>query len=405
MHRSTHLLLGVLAVTCSACLQGPDAFRASHAQHNEALRARIDEELLLNLVRLRYRDSPLFLQVGSVVTQFEVRGSLGASATLPEGGDDSLGLNAGVGWSEEPTYTFTPLQDDEFVRRLLTPIDFELVVLLQRSGWSIERVLRLTLEEIGGLANAPSASGPTPARAPVFAEFLRATRVLRELQQQGGVQIAYEKKRVAASAPIASSSVDGADLLAAMDADLRFEPVEGAADMRVLTRSDVQLILQVSAEPLGDPNLEELSGLLGLAPGQGRYALDEGVRSAAAGDRGDAERIGVSTRSLLGTFFYLSHGIEVPPAHVEDGLVTVTRSADGTAFDWGEMTSDLLRVRTSPSRPAGAAIAVPYRGHWFYVEDSDLDSKSTLALLLEMFNMSAEASFSGAPTLTLAVGG
>lgn len=242
-----HPVLLIVLVVAPGCLQGPRAFRASHALHNEALRARIDEELLLNLVRLRYRDSPLFLQVGSIVTQFEVSGSLGASGSRPEGGPGAVGLDARVGWSEQPTYTFMPLQDDQFVRRLLTPIDLELVVLLQRSGWSIERVLRLTVQQLGGLENAASASGPTPEQAPVFAEFLRLAKALRGLQRQGRVQLAYEERRAELSAPVEKASVRGADVVNAAKSSLRFEPVEGSPTQLVLTQKTKKPVLLVPA--------------------------------------------------------------------------------------------------------------------------------------------------------------
>ena len=95
----------------------------------------------------------------------------------------------------------------------------------------------------------------------------------------------------------------------------------------------------------------------------------------------------------------------MPEAHAEEGLVTVTHDPEGRVFDWRQLTGDLLRVKTSAGRPKSAAVAVPYRGHWFYVEDSDLDSKSTIALLIELLNMSADSDLAGAPTLTLPVGG
>ena len=88
-----------------------------------------------------------------------------------------------------------------------------------------------------------------------------------------------------------------------------------------------------------------------------------------------------------------------------EGGVRRTRDAGGETFDWRQLTGDLLRVKTAPSRPPAAAVAVPYRGHWFYIEDADLESKSTFALLLELFNMSADASLVAAPTLTLPIGG
>src|SRR4051794_101213 len=53
-----------LAVVAAACLAtagclGPAAVRSSRLRYNESIRATNDEQLLLNLVRLRYADSPI----------------------------------------------------------------------------------------------------------------------------------------------------------------------------------------------------------------------------------------------------------------------------------------------------------------------------------------------------------
>lgn len=397
--------LTILATLAAAgCMSGPTAFRQSHALHNTALRARIDEELLLNLVRLRYRDSPLFLQVGSIVSQFENSRSLGVTGTLPDGAADTLGLAAGFGWSEQPTYTFTPMQDDEFVRRLLTPIDLDVVVLLQRSGWSIERVLRLTVQNLGGLDNAASASGPTPVQAPAFADFLQLTRALRRLQEQGRIELVYEDADSPVSPPIERAAVQGADIVKAAASGLRFVPVAGAASQLVLTKRIKKPALRVSPAAIGTEELQAVLRRLGLPADHVRYGLVAGDPTAGPGAIAGTGDVGVNTRSLLGALFYLSHGIDVPEAHAAAGLVTIARDADGKPFDWAQMTGDLFRVKTARTRPTGAAIAVPYRNHWFYVEDTDLDSKSTFALLLELFNMSAKAPSSSMPTLTLPVG-
>ena len=55
------------------------------------------------------------------------------------------------------------------------------------------------------------------------------------------------------------------------------------------------------------------------------------------------------------------------------------------------MTGDLFCVRVQRYRPRHAAVAVPYRGYWFYVDETDLDSKSTFNLLLELFNLEIRA--------------
>jgi hypothetical protein len=398
------LVLG-LALPAAGCIQGHRALKASHERHNDAIQARVNEELLLNLVRLRYRDTPLFLRVGSVVTQFGFSGAAGASAGVNQNGPDSLGLNVGVSASEEPTFTFTPLQDNEFVERLLTPIDLDVLVLLQRSGWSLDRVLRSTVQGMSGLGNALSASGPTPDRAPDYEAFGRVSRALRTLQAERQLEIGYESRRAEISTAVPEENVSGTDLVAAARAGYRFAPADDGK--LVLTGPARSIVLRVPDSARTRADFRELAELLGLeadAPQYELVAADANLPELLA-PAGQRRTIIVSTRSLLGTLFYLAHTVEIPDEHYERGLVTRTVDAEGRAFDWDGVAGDLMLVQAQVDFPEDAAVRVRYRGHWFFIDDADLESKSTFALLIQLLNLQSGATSGGAPLLTLPVGG
>jgi hypothetical protein len=53
----------------------------------------------------------------------------------------------------------------------------------------------------------------------------------------------------------------------------------------------------------------------------------------------------------------------------------------------------------------GASVAVYYRDHWFYVDDSNLSSKSTFSLLAQIFALQAGNIKDVSPMLTLPIGG
>lgn len=109
----------------------------------------------------------------------------------------------------------------------------------------------------------------------------------------------------------------------------------------------------------------------------------------------DRKEIVISTRSLKEMMFYLSHGIEVPQSHTEAGLVRQSFDDDGNRFDWREMSEGLFHVKVSRKRPETAAVRVKYRNHWFYLDETDLESKSTFNLLLELFNLEIRAGGGG----------
>ena len=70
--RSFQRLVVVLAAcaSISGCM-GPKAVRYTRMQYNEVIRDTNDQQLLMNIVRLRYADSPVFIDLPNITSQFE----------------------------------------------------------------------------------------------------------------------------------------------------------------------------------------------------------------------------------------------------------------------------------------------------------------------------------------------
>jgi len=77
-----------------------------HWELNDSIRQTNNEQLLLNLVRLRYDETPYFPQVSSITSQFSLQQNVGATGTLPQGGPNVLGLSDGIGYTENPAVTW-----------------------------------------------------------------------------------------------------------------------------------------------------------------------------------------------------------------------------------------------------------------------------------------------------------
>ena len=113
-------------------------------------------------------------------------------------------------------------------------------------------------------------------------------------------------------------------------------------------------------------------------------------------------RLWASVRSFLEVMYFLAQGTCIPEEHYEQGLVTVTRNYDGSAFDWSEVTGDMFQVCVSSRKPQNASTAVKYRGYWYYIQDNDQRSKATFTLLMQMYNMSVRSGAVGqVPALTI----
>src|SRR5215831_2703515 len=96
------LLLGLLAGGCATGL-GPKAVRSERPDYNKQIVRSADAEMLLNVVRLRYNDSPLFLELGGVVAQYSYDATLAASGQISGSGPNSASVAAGLAYSEKPT--------------------------------------------------------------------------------------------------------------------------------------------------------------------------------------------------------------------------------------------------------------------------------------------------------------
>jgi hypothetical protein len=356
-------LVAALLVGGCSTTYGSRTVPTTRFDYNEALAQSWNQQMLLNLVRLRYRDTPQFLDVSSVLAQFTFGGSADASVLRIAGpGNDETGLGAGVEYSERPTITYTPLQGKDFAGRLLTPISPATIVLLSQSGWSIERLMLCCVHQINGIRNAPSAAGPTPDYVPRYEEFHRLSRLLRELQKGGALSVALRQAG------------------------------EGEA------KQDVLVVLFHPQNPEQEVRLEDLAEQLGLEKGLREFRL-----TTVRVDR-TAREIGLAGRPLTAVLFFLSQAVEAPAEHEAAGLVTVTRDSAGERFDWSRVTAPLLRIRSQAAEPASAFVKVRYRGWWFFIDDADLNSKTTFGLLHFLFSLQSEPA-GKSPLLTVSTGG
>jgi hypothetical protein len=187
------LLFAVCALMTTGCILGPKSLQHSRLNYNRAVQRTSREELLLNLVRMRYHESEEFLGVSSITGQYTYNANLAASGIWP-GGDDDKGTLS-VGATTKPTIVYAPEQGKEFNQRKLSPVSLETLDLLASKGWAIDRVVRLAVRNLNDVDNATSAGGPTPSIKPEFEEFLYVAQLLRQLQlNQHSVEVGLEKR-------------------------------------------------------------------------------------------------------------------------------------------------------------------------------------------------------------------
>ncbi|WP_305906809.1 hypothetical protein Q9L42_019015 [Methylomarinum sp. Ch1-1] len=124
----------------------------THPAYNQAIIQSLDQQMLLNLVRLKYRDRTHFLKVGSVTASLNFDGNIGIGSELDLApGGNIIQPNLGVGYADKPTISFQPLQGEDFLKSVLSSISFDALLVMTQSGWSIERVFGLCVERINYL--------------------------------------------------------------------------------------------------------------------------------------------------------------------------------------------------------------------------------------------------------------
>jgi hypothetical protein len=350
-------LLACAAMTLSACAPlGPRTISVSRPLYNEAVQQTEAQQLLLNIVRQRYNDPVLFLDVTSISsgTNRSVNASL-LTKILPSGRDE-LSEGVGASFSESPVIFYTPNTGEKFVRQMLAPLDLRTITLLLQSGWSIERVMLVTGDSINGLRNV--IGGGSLGR-----DFGILAKSLRDLQRNGQLTL----------------GVDGAGKDVPASVTLVFAP-----------------------EAKTSPAYTDICRVLNTACDGRTISLRQGIGFGnAGGSTGKGDAASLATRSLYSAMYFLAQGVEIPPPDAQRGAAVQNKDAQGKPFDWAEVHGDLFQVRSSATEPQKAHVKVFYRNVWFYIPDTDADSKVTFALMSMLVMLQAGDANKITPLITL----
>lgn len=383
MIRAFQIFIGLLVPSLLSCnTVGPKAVAGARVEYNTAIANSWNEQLLLNLVRMRYGEHPVFLELNSLSTQYNLgvgahiepiferpdqnivtrsvntqnfaSAGLSRSRTTGPGSDDEYQNGVSFEYYERPTITYSPLQGQTYVSQILSPITTDSLMLLVGSGWGLERVFSICVQRLNALPNAPGASGPAPTAAPETDEFVKVMRLIRALSDEDAI----------------------------------------ISQVRNIGNFD-RLSIAFDPKYEDDERLVQLRKLLGLPLDKSEYMVGNfwvsSVRPAIA----------IEPRSLMGVLYYLSLSVDIPAEHVSKGWVYETLRDDGEPYDWSELLGSLIHVQCSGGRPNDAYVSVHYGKHWFYIARSDVASKVTLSFLSTLFYLQAGEVDRQGPLLTL----
>lgn len=345
-----------LAAALAGCAHiGPATIPRDRFDFNTALSDSWKEQTLLNIIRLRYADSPVFLEVSQIISGYTLEGTVQAGATLPSGGSDIFSLGAAGKYTDRPTITYSPLTGADFMRALITPIPPAVIFNLMDAGWPAERILSLCVQTINGLQNERFSALGRQAGDP---EFRRLVQLIGEVQAAGALQMRLDK---------------GAD----------------NKDVTVLFFRPIELLPEIEAKG------REVRTLLGLEPGRRQFRLVYGPTA------GSSDEIAVLSRSMMHILVNLAAGVDVPAEDVAAGRASpgMPAAAPDAVPDATEQA--LFVVHGGAERSPEAFAAVRYRNRWFWIDDRDLASKRTLAFVLALFAVAETGPRQGLPVVTI----
>src|SRR5262245_54227787 len=352
MKRCPRMAVAILASSIlTACASiGPRHVVHDRFDYAEALSRSWKENMLLNLVKLRYADAPLFLDVSSIVEQYTLQGELTAGAQFPNPSANPSSVGGTMQWADRPTISYQPLTGPHFTKSLLTPLKPVEVINLVQAGWPVPVVFRFGVRSINGIrAGMLTRLGPQQAEDPRFAPLVEA---LGRLQQRDGIGVREEQKG---------------------------------------DQETTYLMLPRSADAQAAEDRRFVVDTLGLDPARSEYRLIFGAISSGR------DEIAVVTRTVFEILVELSFDVQVPPQHEADGRV-------GPPLPAGIHRATNLHVLSGEDRPASVFVAVRYQDYWFWIDNQDFASKRTLSFMMILLALSETGGAAPAPALTLPTG-
>jgi hypothetical protein len=310
-------------------------------------------QTLLNIVKMRYMDLPVFVDVASIVAGYSLQTGVNVGGTVSGTGavqGDFLSAGGQTVYTDRPTVTYVPMTGEKFLRGMITPIDPKNIFFMLQAGYPADFILGLTVESINGVRNRSLSGGVAREADP---DFVRALALLREVQAAGGIGMRVEEDKVKGPTAVVVFRPD----------DLPADVVEKVGEVRRLLK----------------------------LPGEGQmFTLTYSSMRAAEGE------LAVNSRSMLQIMVAFASHLDVPEAHLSD------RSAV-PAFEKNrdESRAQKVRIHSGRRKPADAFAAVKYRDHWFWVADGDWQTKRALTAVMFFFTLAETGAPEKLPLVTI----
>lgn len=355
----------ILCGTLGGCFSlGPMELTHDHLAYSRALGDTQKREMLLNIVRIRYADPPTFLDTTQVIAGYQMNRTMnGGFYAYPHGVGSYLFGGGSASLQENPTFTYQPEAGQQYAENVVRPIAPVVIMPLSLGGLPIDSLLRLTAQSIDGLSNVRGlGAGPNGGGSLKFYLLLHD---LRQLQVRGAMTI-----RISTDAPKNTAKGDDA------------KPDDSKSDKP--QSEHAYLVLPATSEPDLATIQAEVRRLLHLDPKSEEAEIVYGPYPKVPG------QIAVLTRSMFAILSQIAYETNVPEADVVKGRTLQTISPVGI-----ETRPDVV-IHSGKTVPKDVYAGVEYRHQWFWIEDTDFQSKLAFTMIQILAALAATSHSAGA---------
>ncbi len=347
-------LLAVLGLSGCASF-GPTSVDRDRFDYVQAIATSWKQQTLFNIVKLRYADTPVFLDVAQVIGSYQLQAGISVGGGVNFGGPplpNSLSLSAAGTYTDRPTVVYTPLTGSHFIKVLMTPIPPPALFLLIESGWPADMLLQIGAQTVNGISNKKGGARGRGAD-PEFGQLLAA---IQRVQASGAVGLRTEVSK----------------------------ETKQEATVLSLGRKDI------APETLADQAL--VRKLLGLRPGLREFKVVYGALTESD------DVIAIQTRSGFQIMVELAAEIQVPADHVTERRTYPSQPEPAAGPD---VLPSLVRIHSGTSAPADAFAAVKYRDYSYWIDDRDYRTKGIFTFLMIIMTLSEKDDKIPAPVVTI----
>ena len=348
------MLLALTLLAATGCKHlGPKTVAVDRFDYSTAIADSWKQQTLLNIIKLRYMDLPVFMDVASIVSGYSMETSIniGGQGAKAGAGDTFAGVAASGTFTDRPTITYVPMTGEKFLRGIITPIDPKNIFFLLQAGYAADFILGMAVESLNGVRNRSAAGGTVREADP---DFMRALDLLREVQAAGAFGMRVEEDKVKGSTGVVFFQRD----------DVPADIAEKGTEIRRL--------LKLPAEPQ-------------------KFVLTYSPM------RGAGNELAVNSRSMLQIMQAFASRLDVPEAHLKDRSAWPSpENAPGA-----ESRQQNVWIYSGKNKPPTAFAAVRYRDHWFWVDNGDRQTKRALTVVMFFFTLADTGTPEKLPLVTI----